>query len=610
MPYYSEQWLTKKPSFSFFNWLLNFSAINSVAMAVVCFFLPSWSGSWLENFYLAIALFGHMAGLNLLLCLIVYLICFFIPSVLWKMGFCVVLWTLAQLTIITNLFIYSIYHFHINGMVLNLMTGGALLENIAFSWAMWRNIVLLVLAVIVIELFIVKISRLFHASKKIITIIIINVVFIQLLNGFADALGWQKILQKNRYIPWMYATTMRSSLKRLGFSVAEKPRDLFKQESSALKYPLQPLECETNKTNLPNIVFLVVDSLRSDMLNEEVMPFAYALKKDALEFNNHYSTSNSTRYGIFTLFYGLSGHYWRSILLEERASLLMQTTVKNNYQHFIYGSSKLTFPEFDRTIFSDLRNQLQKGHYKNSAANDKNITERFIKNLETVSSPFFGFLFYDAPHAYSLPDNYQSPFQPRLNHVDYLALNKNYDPIPFINLYKSTAHYVDGLIHQVIEELKRKKIFDNSIIIITSDHGQEFNETGKNYWGHNSNFSVWQTKVPLLILWPRKTHQVFSSLSSHEDVVPTLLQDVFNCSTPIKDYSTGQHLFNLNSDNRSILMENWTDRVIYYKENLYIIDHLGDIDAVDKNYDPIENAELPPQILNENLEKMSRFLKH
>lgn len=56
-------------------------------------------------------------------------------------------------------------------------------------------------------------------------------------------------------------------------------------------------------------------------------------------------------------------------------------------------------------------------------------------------------------------------------------------------------------------------------------------------------------------------------------------------------------------------MESWTDRAILYDNHLYLIDPIGDIDVVDQNYDPVENITLPPKILADTIEHMSRFLK-
>jgi hypothetical protein len=433
---------------------------------------------------------------------------------------------------------------------------------------------------------------------------------LQLLSGCADAFGWNQITAQNRYIPWMPTTTMRSSLEKMGFEVVQSTEGHnLPDTADGLQYPHNPLQCNTQKPL--NILMLVVDSLRADQLTAEVMPNSFKLRNQAQVFDNHYSTSNATRYGLFSMMYGISGSYWKPILAAEKGSALFDLTTENGYQHFIYGSSTLTFPEFDRTIFSSLRNQLQQGNGKSSAGNDLDITQRFITDLQQLPSdkPFFGFLFFDAPHGFSIPENYPHRIEPMLEQVNYLELNNDYDPVPFLNLYKTTAHYVDSLIQNIMEELARTQRLDNTLVIITSDHGQEFNEMGKNYWGHNSNFSLWQTKVPLMLLWPGREPMATNTLSSHEDLMPTLLTEAFGCANPTTDYSTGYSLFNLPGNDRGLLMESWTDRAILYDGHLFLINPLGGIDAVDQNYDSIDDRELPPEVLAGTIEHMSRFLK-
>ncbi len=105
-----------------------------------------------------------------------------------------------------------------------------------------------------------------------------------------------------------------------------------------------------------------------------------------------------------------------------------------------------------------------------------------------------------------------------------------------------------------------------------------------------------------------------SRLTSHEDLLPTLLSEAFACTNPIRDYSTGELLLPSNNDSKSsdargLLMETWTDRAILYDKHLYLIDPFGDIDVVDQNYDPVDNHELPPDVLTHAIEQMSRFLK-
>lgn len=597
-------------------WLAPFATINALIMTIVTLYHSQWPNDVAAKIYLIIGMQFHFAVIAFVITLLVILLTQFKLIRPHRAKVAIVIFSLAQIIVFANIKVFSLYHFHLNGMVLNLLFSGALLENLAFSYVMWFSIIAIVLLILAGQALLVSINRKLPRSHRLSSrhhfgFFFAGYIALQLLSGCAEAFGWDNITGQNRFIPWMPQTTLRSSLEKMGFDVPEKKANQFSASGKAnsLNYPYAPLQCH-NKQPI-NILMLVVDSLRADLLTSDVMPNTYALKDEALVFNNHYSTGNATRFGLFSLMYGLSPSYWKTMLAAERGSLLLEQTRANNYQHFIYGSSTLTFPEFDRTVFSAVRDQLQQGQFTNSAANDRDITDRLIADLQKLpeQQPFFGFLFFDAAHAFQLPDNYPRPFQPILEKVNYLSLDNNSDPQPFLNLYKTTAHYVDSLVGEIVNSLEKQNRLENTLIIITSDHGQEFNETRKNFWGHNSNFSVWQTKVPLLMLWPQKAPATVNELSSHEDIVPSILSDVFGCTNPRDDYTTGYSLFDLPKHDRGIMLESWTDRAILYDNLLYLIDPLGDIDIVDLNYQLVDQPELPPKVLAENIKHMSRFLK-
>jgi len=600
-------------------WLAPFTSINALIMAFITLWYSQWPDTIGAQIYLVAGMIFHFSVLAFVLTLCVLVISSIFRLETHRLSLAIVLFTAAQLIVITNVKVFNLYHFHLNGMVINFLLSGALLENIAFSWIMWLSIAVILISALFGQRILLALSHHISTRQRLSNrhhfgFFLGGYLVLQLLSGCADAFGWNNITTQNRYIPWMPTTTMRSSLEKMGFDVKQQSANLLPDNADGLNYPKAPLQCAPQQQL--NILMLVVDSLRFDQLNAEVMPNSFRLQEHALSFNNHFSTSNATRYGLFSMFYGISGSYWKPMLTAERGTVLFDVTQQFNYQHFIYGSSTLTFPEFDRTIFSALRNQMQSGHYKSSAENDIDIARRFItdiKNLPT-DQPFFGFLFFDAPHGFGIPKGYPHHFEPMLETVNYLNLDNNYDPLPFLNLYKTTAHFVDSLIQQVLDELAAQNRLQNTLVIITSDHGQEFNETHKNFWGHNGNFSQWQTKVPLLMLWPGKPAAKIDRLTSHEDLLPTLLNEAFSCTNPIHDYSTGELLLpskeaNTRHQTRGLLMETWTDRAILYDNDLYLIDPLGDIDVVDQNYDPVDHRELPPEVLTHVIEQMSRFLK-
>jgi membrane-anchored protein YejM (alkaline phosphatase superfamily) len=399
---------------------------------------------------------------------------------------------------------------------------------------------------------------------------------------------------------------MRKSLAKFGIESQNNNLSL-STRNSALNYPKSPLQCQTDKPM--NIVMLVVDSLRADVLTQDVMPNSWALQPNAQMFNQHFSTGNATRYGMFGLMYGLPGNYWLPMLDERRGSALFTATQQLGYQHFIYGSAPLTNPEFDRTVFAELKAPLHEGSHKTSDLNDQEISDAFRKELQqrNPQQPFFGLVFFDAPHAYALPDAYKHKFEPMLPSVNYMDLNNNFDPKPFFNRYKASVNYDDALIGDILKTLSQEQLLENTLVIITGDHGQEFNDSRKNFWGHNSNFTPWQTHVPLLMLWPHKSANQYTQTSSHTDIVPTLLKNALGCTTPIENYSTGIDLFGTLPETRTLLIESWTERAIRHGNQLYVFDALGTLSQLDAAYNTLENQPVDTLVIQQAFGQMQQF---
>lgn len=109
---------------------------------------------------------------------------------------------------------------------------------------------------------------------------------------------------------------------------------------------------------------------------------------------------------------------------------------------------------------------------------------------------------FDAPHGYDFPPNFEPKYEPMLKEVNYLKLNNDTDPAPFFNRYKTSVRYVDSMAAKVLDKLKESGDLDNTLVIITGDHGQEMNDNKLNFWGHNSNFTDAQVNVPFAIFGP------------------------------------------------------------------------------------------------------------
>ena len=150
---------------------------------------------------------------------------------------------------------------------------------------------------------------------------------------------------------------------------------------------------------------------------------------------------------------------------------------------------------------------------------------------------------------------------------------------------------------------------DNTIVILTSDHGEEFNDNGANYWGHNSNFSRVQMQVPLVIKWPQKTPERVSAVTVSYDVPTTLLTQVLGVQNRIRDFSLGRDLLApVPHPRKFLLVGSYLEQALLEEKRIVVIDAQGRLSFKDWNYRPLESSE-PSSNLFAAIRQMTAFLQ-
>jgi len=96
-----------------------------------------------------------------------------------------------------------------------------------------------------------------------------------------------------------------------------------------------------------------------------------------------------------------------------------------------------------------------------------------------------------------------------------------------IGLYDGEIRYTDEkLIKPLLEKLKEMNLYDQTMIIFTSDHGEEFYDHGS--WHHGHNLYDESLKVPLIIKFPESKFRAkkIESYVRLIDVMPTILEEL------------------------------------------------------------------------------------
>lgn len=168
---------------------------------------------------------------------------------------------------------------------------------------------------------------------------------------------------------------------------------------------------------------------------------------------------------------------------------------------------------------------------------------------------------------------------------------------------------MDSQINRVLTELENQNMLNNTIIIISSDHGQEFNENKKNYWGHGSNFSKWQLEVPLIVYYPSiEAGKTFSHMTTHYDISATLLKHFMGVENPATDISMGYDLYDTNSRYPHII-GSIVNFGFIFENSITSTNHLGTLEITDRELNELPRSALDVKQLQTAIEKKNHFYK-
>lgn len=527
----------------------------------------------------------------------------------------------------SDLMIYDLYNFHFNGFIWNLVTTKGGLASLGTSQQTYVAIGLSIVAALGIQLFAWWLSARAYNSRFAATctrplylLVLLAFVGQALIYGISDVKNDGAVLDSATVYPFYQHITFRSWAEKLGVQTVRHSSNHLNVDTSRIQYPLTNIQFSEVRQP-PNIVILVAESLRWDRLTPEIMPNVWQFAQEGLYFKNHYSSGNGTREGLFGMFYGLYGSYWSSFLHAQQPPLLMQRIQALDYQLDLRTSALFSYPEFNKTMFASVPlSQLHEADEKLDPwqRDEQNATEQiaFLRERDR-SKPFMSFFFFESTHArYDFPEQavIASPY---LKDVNYWGMSReSLKPRigEFKNRYTNAAHWVDQQMGRVIAELRAQGLLENTIVIVTGDHGEEFLEKG--FWGHNSSFVEEQTHTPMVVWMPQRAHQEVDRVTSHLDISPTLLQ-MLGAPQDTRSYSLGQSL--LNSQPRDfIVVSDWHSISVQTTDMKYRIpyiphgvDHFVPTGPHDESLPPATQeslmAKYQPMLL-QAIQNCSRFL--
>lgn len=294
-----------------------------------------------------------------------------------------------------------------------------------------------------------------------------------------------------------------------------------------------------------NVILIVIDTLRADHLGcygytRDTSPEIDKIAREGIIFKNMVAQSSWTRAGTASILTGLypkhHGANTRKDSLSEEINLLPEILGKHGYDTYAFVANanvgtNAGFNQGYREFFTfreSIRQDPLNIHVRSGRINETLL--KFIRQLEQPANNFI-YIHYMDPHA---------PYTPKEKHfskdnkitftaeffgsraIHSMAEDERCKALEeMIDAYDDEVLYNDKMMGHLIQTLKEKKMYANSIIIITSDHGEEFLEHEGT--GHGDTLYNEQLNVPLVIRLPDGKRKTIDEVANQVDIVPTIL---------------------------------------------------------------------------------------
>jgi arylsulfatase A-like enzyme len=290
-----------------------------------------------------------------------------------------------------------------------------------------------------------------------------------------------------------------------------------------------------------HIIFIVVDALRPDHLGcygyrRPTSPNIDLLAGRGVRFENAYSNAPWTKPSVASMFTSLYPNVHQAInrfdVLSENASTLAERLKAAGYFTCLVNGGNALIHEFNYDQGFD--------YYAYAESLDSAAA---VRSFETVLSEAGGRSLFVYVH---LMDTHLPYHLNDLNRDLVGARGKEFWPGALdrdsireltaagklsgeereylISLYDRQVRYADARIGEMISSLESRGLLGRSLVLITSDHGEEFWEHGNFEHGHSLYDEL--LRVPLVIAGPGLPRTVVKSRVRHVDLLPTLMEAV------------------------------------------------------------------------------------
>jgi len=377
--------------------------------------------------------------------------------------------------------------------------------------------------------------------------------------------------------------------------------------------PQIPSKINLTKKKKLNVILVVLESVRADVVNPKTAPNMFQLSKDSQYIANARTDAIYTSLALNRLLLDRPPYKLDEDVKKfkkskhHHGSTVYKIFKKLGYNIYIGYCANFSWNDFYNRITND--GKLVDKYfctYTKPSDDERNIRDNetvkvinnWIKNYKS-KKPFFITTQLDASHWTYYFKNKDAKFKPYTNKINTLKLFNKKETNLLLNRYKNSVYHVDNSIGKIIATLKKTGKYKNTILIVASDHAEGFT-TGS--IGH-SHICEGTIRIPMFIRLPGLKAKKIKIPLSHENVFPTVLDYIGVKKSVLKKMLVGKSLFDKNLDSAKLTFSP-TLNFAELKTNKYTIKFVTNFQGNRVDFTPYKIKKSKNQIKNfENLWK-------
>lgn len=332
-----------------------------------------------------------------------------------------------------------------------------------------------------------------------------------------DRKQWAMISEKNFIRISFFDAAVAGFIRNDGDSIGnakERIEEIWNAEGGA---PILEIKSSANKAysapkiaGIEKVVLLVVEGFSGRYVDSETMPYLMSLKENSYFSDEHYSSGNSTHYGILGLTFGLPLDFYEGDSLEQYPqSEFIDAFNQSGYKTYFYAADITGHRQMEAYL-----DNFSGGLF--AAKDDDDVVDVFVDDFQDVRKTFQVVYYVGTHYPYSHKKEF-SYFQPEVpDDFDYSAFNAIEYKEQIQNRYRNCLSQLDAWLRTILSGVD----LSETLLIITGDHGEEFYEEGR--LSHSSHNVRPQTVTPLIIFSPELARKNINMQSSHLDIMPTI----------------------------------------------------------------------------------------